>query len=494
MGWSSVEDMFEGMGVREVGARLLATEDEACGPAERVDRIAGWEAVIAHAQARQLAEMADFATTRRVGGWAETPEDSRERVYDSVNDEVAMARGISAVTAAMHLCLAQVLTQDLPHCFAALEAGRIGLHAARVIVAETDVLSPAHRGSVDAAIAAEAADLTPGQVRDAVRARVLAADADAADKRAAKARADTYVGMAKKPDGVALVYAHLKAEDAVAVTETLDAHARAARAAGDPRSLNQLRVDTFLDRLTAGTTATRTGTSRTGTSRTHGETPDTGPDTAADGTTPARGGDPGDPSDDNTAGDNTDRPARRVNLNLVVSAATVLGLDTTPGMLTGYGHISPAVVRDILDGPDTWIRRLVADPLDGQVLTIDSRARRVTGLLRVFTDTRDGVCRRPFCSNRIDDADHITEHHRGGRTHHANTDGLCQPCHLTRHQAGWTLTPETGTNRVWWTTPTGHTYGSEPPPALGYGTLSHLLLRTITQHGNHRHQHRRTAA
>lgn len=455
VGESRVEDMFEGE-VSEIGQQLLGSEGEPCGAAGQIDRISGWERLIAHAQAQQLAEMAAFATRRRTGGWADVPEDSREVVYDGANDEIALARGLSSATVALHVSLAQILTNDLPRCFAALDAGEIGLHAARVIVAETDVLTAEQRASIDEAVALEAARLTPGQVRDAVRARVLAVDAEAAAKRAAKERSGTCVGMVKRPDGVGMVYAKLTAEDAVATVDALDAHARGLRAAGDPRSLQQLRVDTFVGRLT--------------------------------GTDPARG------AEQRPDQASQHAPARRrVQVNVVVSAATLLGLDDTPGMLTGYGAISPEVVREIVDGPDTWVRRLVVDPIDGEVLSIDSRARKIDGLLRTFTTARDGVCRRPWCANPIRHGDHIRLHATGGRTNHRNADGLCEPCHLSRHRHGWRLDPEPGSARVWWTTPTGHQYASDPPPAIGYGTLSHQLLRMIAQHPGH-HPHRRRPA
>jgi len=279
-------------------------------------------------------------------------------------------------------------------------------------------------------------------VREAVRARVLAADAEAAAKRARRARSDTRVGLVRREDGVGMVFANLEAERAVAVIDSLDEHARRLRQTGDARSLSQIMCDTFVERLT---------------------------------------------------GAGTDRPAS-VRVNVVVSAATLLGLDSTPGMLSGYGAIAPEVVREIVDGPDTWIRRLVTDPIDGQVLTIDSRARRVTGLLRTFTTARDGVCRRPYCSNPIREVDHVDDHALGGRTHHRNIDGLCIPCHRTRHRLGWRLEVDPRSARVWWTTPTGHRYASDTPPAIGYGTLSHRLLRMVVQRGHGPTGRRRTAA
>lgn len=438
--------MFDEAVVRDLVGALVTGEEEPHDAVALIDRVADADRVIAHLQARQLADMAAFADLRRRGRAAAWPEHAGEITHDGVNDELGLARGISPVTAACHLHLGQVLLRDFPCCFAALAAGEIGLHAARVIVAETDVLTPEQRRVTDEAVALEAMRLTPGQVREAVRARVLAADPQAAHKRAAKARQDVRVGLVRKPDGMGMVFAVLPAEQALGVFQSLDQHARAQRQGGDERSLQRLRGDCLVARVT-------------------GLVPGSA--------TEQRGAKPG------------------VRLNVVISAATLLGLDDHPAVLSGYGAITPAVLADILADADTWVRRMFTDPVDGQVLTIDSRARKVEGLLRTFVRARDGhTCRRPYCTNPIRDVDHIHQYAQHGRTNAANSDGLCQPCHLTRHRLGWTLEADADGTRVWWTTPTGHSYASDPPPALGYGTLEVGMLRMLVRH----HIHRRPAA
>lgn len=422
--------MFEDDDIREIGQRLLATEGVPCSDVEQIDRIHQLERLTAHVQAQLMSETTTFLDGRRVGGWRDPAEHLRDVKLDSANDEVALARGISAVTSALHTATAEILINDLPTCFRALDEGRISLHAARSIVNEAQVLSPQQRNEIDDATALEVADLLPGQVRDSVRARVLAVDSAAAERRAANARADKQVGLVKRGDGVALVFGRLPAEDATACWDAIDTHARRLRDAGDERTLNDIRCDTFVSRLT--------------------------------------GAEPAAPA--------------KVELGVVISAATWLGLTDTPASLTGYGAIHPGMVRDIVDGADTWIRRLMVDPNTGEVLSIDSKARKVTGLLRTFGTYRDQVCRRPYCTNPITDFNHIKEHAKGGRTNHHNIDGLCEPCHLSRHRAGWTQRTDPFTGRIEWITPTGHVYGSDPPPAIGYGTLSARLLRMIVQH------------
>jgi hypothetical protein len=99
---------------------------------------------------------------------------------------------------------------------------------------------------------------------------------------------------------------------------------RKARCEGDERSINGIICDTFIARLT--------------------------------GTDPAE--------------------RARVEIGVVVSAATWLGAGDTPARLPGYGAIRPSVVREIVDGSDTWVHRVLVDPIDSEVLAIDSRARQ----------------------------------------------------------------------------------------------------------------------
>lgn len=65
---------------------------------------------------------------------------------------------------------------------------------------------------------------------------------------------------------------------------------------------------------------------------------------------------------------------------------------------------------------------------------------------------------------RIRDNDHIDAFINGGPTVVANGQGLCKRSHTIKSQPGWTVTTHGKT--AMWTTPTGHTYHSNPPPLL----------------------------
>jgi hypothetical protein len=101
---------------------------------------------------------------------------------------------------------------------------------------------------------------------------------------------------------------------------------------------------------------------------------------------------------------------------------------------------------------------------------MDPRKRRFDGPLRKFLLYRDGTSRRPFSGTPIYDIDHVERYADGGPTIAPNAEGLARSDHVLRDLPGWTV--EAGGNDIIrWTTPTGHSYPSRPPPVLGWGSF-----------------------
>ena len=165
--------------------------------------------------------------------------------------------------------------------------------------------------------------------------------------------------------------------------EDLNAAAAAAKAAGDPRSCDQIRADEAFRRLSRGAF----GAPATSESA--------GPDSAAA-----------------TA---TARPQFRISLTM--SLATWLGLASQPAQLDGYGTVAPALARQIAadaarDHPRTTTWRCVVTDDDKTVVGIGEpfvtpahdAPLRVAALVR----TAEGVCVFPGCSTpaRRCDLDH----------------------------------------------------------------------------------------
>ena len=400
-----------------VAQLVAAAEDPTGSKGGLIDQVAGWERVQAWAAAMQAKAAATFCAARTMQDRAEGVPVSHAGRY--AVEEIALARRVSTTAGAGTVALAESLVEDHPQVLAGMLAGDISMHAARVITNATTVLPQHARRAVDAVIAPEAAELTPGQVRAAASRRVLEADPAAAERRAGEARAATRVSLIPGPDATAAIWAGLPAEQAVTCWESLDQHARSLRSAGDSRSLDHLRCDTFVERLTG----------------------------AAPGTT----------------------GAPRVEMQVVISAATLLGLDSLPARLSGYGALPAGIARGLARGPDTFFRRLVTDPIEGRLLARGDRRYRIPKALREAVIARDQCCRQPGSTAPIREVDHIDDYAHGGRTRGANLGGAATRNHHCKHHRGFDVVGDAN-GELTWITPTGHRYPSRPPPVLGHGS------------------------
>ena len=137
--------------------------------------------------------------------------------------------------------------------------------------------------------------------------------------------------------------------------------AESAKATGDERTKAQIKADTLVERITGQATAT----------------------------------------------------AIPVEVQLVMTSDALLGRSEEPAQLPGHGPLPAFLARRIITrDPDAtaarvWVRRLLTDPIDDTVATIDTKRRRFDGALAVLINARDQVCRDPYCSAPIRDLDHL---------------------------------------------------------------------------------------
>jgi hypothetical protein len=183
----------------------------------------------------------------------------------------------------------------------ALARGAIDPPRARVIARRLHDQPARVALQVEAEVLERAEGRTSYQVKQDVERALLRVDAEHASDRHVAARATRCVSRPQvRDDGMAALWVLLPAVEAVRVDGVLEAAARAARAAGDPRTLEQLRADGLCDLvLNRGCTPTDA----------FGRVADGG--RPADGTRPADGGLPVDgthPADDGRPTDGT-RPA-----------------------------------------------------------------------------------------------------------------------------------------------------------------------------------------
>ncbi len=153
-------------------------------------------------------------------------------------------------------------------------------------------------------------------------------------------------------------------------------------------------------------------------------------------------------------------------MQVTVALSTLLRLDEQPGELAGHGPIPAAVARRIAADPTGTWRRLVTDPVSGKLLDYGRSTYRPPADLADFVIARDRQCTFPMCTRlaRHCDLDHESAYDSDGDTSEPNLAAMCRRHHRAKHEAGWTVHRDPDIGISHWTSATGHTYRSEPPP------------------------------
>jgi hypothetical protein len=288
-------------------ARLGSTDFGSLTASERVDALIVLEqqrAWLDGVQQQLLAEVAVHDTSKEK--WA--------------REEVAAALGLAPVTAGSRLKNAEQLCTRLPATLDALLAGRIKAMQATAITEASYVLANSLLPAFENRVLTRAPEQTLAQLRQSVKRAVLRFDPASAEQRRQRAVEDRCVRISDAGDGMAWLTALLPAPQAHACYAKLDAGARLAPPQ-DPRTLDQLRADLFVDAVLTGLS----------------------------GTLPTKHG-------------------LQPNISVIVSLETLAGVEDEPGWLDGYGPITADTARDLAsDQTGTW-RRLIIDPIFGQVI------------------------------------------------------------------------------------------------------------------------------
>jgi hypothetical protein len=391
-------------------------------------------------EARLRQEQADRGTLR-----AEDLGKDRTKEHGlGAAEQIALARGESPHRGGRLLGTAKALTQ-MPHALAALDTGQLNEERAMHVAKETACLSPADRSAVDEELAADTGTFVGAGTRTviaAVRAAAIRRDPRSVAQRSSHAASERRVSLRPAPDCMTYLTVLLPVQQGVAVYAALTRQADSTRAAGDPRSRDQIMADTLVE-STTGTPGGITG----------------------------------------------------IELNLVMTDRTLLQGDNEPARIPGYG-IVPAdwALNLLMQGqgePDplqpaagdssrpcgsptgqkefkTWVRRLYTAPGTGDLVAMDSRRRLFPAPLRRFIQIRDDTCRTPYCDAPIRHHDHIIPWHDCGPTSLSNGAGLCEACNHTKELPGWKAKPRPGPRHtIELTTPTGHSYQSTAPPLPG---------------------------
>lgn len=392
------------------------------------------------------------------------PQDSAR----SVGSQVALARREAPSLGDRFVGLSRALVHEMPHTMTALTTGLIAERHALAMVAATACLSVGDRAEVDRRLAPVLGSLgVQGVTRAAGR---VAAELDAASvvRRMEAAVRSRRVTTRPAPDGMAYLTVLGPLTDVVGAYASLQARAKSVVGGQCPdetpdgRGVGAVMADTAL-RLLSG--------------RATGQT-------------------------------------QPVEVHLVITDMALFGVGdpkrsvNEPARIPGHGPVPAPVARawlreglhDPADNPDrthdperagtpdssdaadraapaaVWLRRLFSSPDGRDLVAMDSTRRVFTGLLRRMLILRDDVCTTPWCEAPIVHADHVHPARDGGPTSFANGNGACARCNHVKEAPGWHvevlhtgLTPDHRPRETRWTTPTGHTPHSHPPPLTGWG-------------------------
>nr|WP_246400908.1 HNH endonuclease signature motif containing protein [Jiangella mangrovi] len=398
------------------------------------------------------------------------------RPVQAAGDEVSLALRWTPGRATSRVALAVELLEDLPDTLTALDTGLIDADQARLIAERTRCLpSPALRRRVEQVVLPVAAARTRWVLDQTLRREVIAADPAGADTRRATAAQQRRVGRPEPAnpggdDAMATLTLHGPAEDLTALWVAADAAARHTRTTGDPRTLDQLRLDlltglawTALDTGHLGCCNPTCTNPARATPADHPEPMTAGPpaaqrdhprDTASPVTTTAATSTPGPV----VLGQ---RRGRAATVHVTVPITALAGVDETPAELDGFGPIPAATARRI--AADATLRRLLTDPADGRLLEYGRTTYAPPADLAAHVVARDRTCRFPTCHRPATEAeiDHRVPWAAGGTTDPANTWALHGGHHKAKTWHGYRIVTDT-TCTTWWTTPAGHRYRVEP--------------------------------
>jgi hypothetical protein len=369
---------------------------------------------LARLHATALAEL----DARHSQSWVDrTPLSAREAVVM----EVAAATGLGHADLSLRLELAIGSPARTSFLREQVRTGESTLQRACELVRETRELTDELADEVARTALAPTRDGAglPGPLfRQRLRRAVLAADSDQAARRRA-ARRSNGAHAEVWGDGTGRLTITNDAEAIVAAIERADSAARAARASGDPRSLDQLRAD-FL-----------TGVAINGW-----------------------------PEGDAAFARSTPAPAGRAVV--VEPFSTALGLDETPCELPGHGFISAAQAREIITAPGSVWQTLLADVDTGRALALSRTAYRPSREMVEHVRAVDGVCRGPGCTVAAHrcDLDHCVPWPTGPTAAYSLI--ASDRAHHRIRTAGWWAAERDDDARVTWRTAAGRTYVTQP--------------------------------
>lgn len=388
-----------------------------------LDALVETRTMIASLQAREqrcLARLEAIALESAKAAPKSPHQDNREIAWRSMVAEIAVATRLADRTVQSMVSSAAALVGSLPATLIALDAGRISLAHARVILEHSVGIDEDRRADYERQLIERAEATTPGKL--ATTAKIVSARlrAETFEERHAAACETRTVSIRELDNGMSELLHLLPTPFAAAIFDRLTRQAKAVSAAGDPRTRDQLRADLATDLLLTGEPAC-------------GED---APHTAAEGI--------------------------KAQISITIPALTLLGKGDEPAALTGRGPIDlDTALRLTANAPE--FTRVLTHPVTGMVVAAD--IYRPTASVRRFLSARDQHCQFPGCTRdaRWCDADHTIAWEDGGKSVPENFALLCRWHHILKHHSPWKVR-QVSPGILEWTSPQGVVVSGGDPP------------------------------
>lgn len=400
------------------------------------------------AEVRALARAGQLAARQAAGSPAVVR--AHDMALRSVAAELGGVLRVTDRTVQSRIDEARDLVEHYPATLVAWETGRITRGHVRVITDAGSVLvdaSPERRAEFEAAAIARCERDTPNRVRSEIEILAERFAERSFTDRHRDAAAERRVRVVPGAAGMSDLIATLPAVIADGILDRLTQQAQiivdarepgnagsafGARGAGDAasagdsepdrRGIDQVRADVFSDLLLAGA-------------------PALDPTATGDG--------------QGSLG------AIRAQVQVIVPALTLLGVDDGPADLVGRSPIDAETARCLAGNTHSWAR-VLTDPVEGTVLAVDRY--RTPWPQRRFLRARDQHCRFPGCRRAAIrcEIDHTIDAAKGGPTALWNLAHLCQRHHSMKQFTRWKVR-QLPDGVLEWTSPTGRIYREDAP-------------------------------
>jgi hypothetical protein len=465
----------------------------------------GWQRICHHTQAQVAAGVAQ--TVRAY------PTNPLFNNYEGSARELEAALRLGPRQTDNMISVSLDLTARLRDTWDAVNAGGMSWGNAEILAGATGSLDDDKARAVQAATLPRAGERTSARHRDAVRRAVDRIDPEGADERRKQKQHDIRMFREHLGDGVGRLLLDMPSERVDLCHTGADVWARQQKAAGDPRTLDELRCEAFAhwaismlfhgDGSHCDQHCTR---SRPG----GGE-----PSPPGSGSAPTRQGRPAELEAiwdltsllgrTNNCGELADSgavlpPSSMRDLvaggvrirRMVIDPGTGELLDLTPGSwflaATHRGsHRQPVCIKVIVDNGTVdallanrlddldpalvaaintahpSIRAMLAAPLTAEDLDARPDDERPDAALSEFIATRDRYPTNPSAgpsSAKAADREHTIARSQGGKTVRENLTSVVRRWHNPKTHGGWATRK---VNRDWqWTSPLGRTYTTRP--------------------------------